>query len=72
MSQALEINKTRPRDMSIAQAWTWIPWLSFALVSLPLPIISLILFFGAATTEAAAIWLFSALLGEQSDWAWLY
>ena len=61
MSQDPTSNKTTPRDWGIAHAWTWFPWLSFALISLPLPIILLILFFTAATTEAAAILLFFTL-----------
>ena len=36
---------------------SWAPWLSFLVVSLPVPIVFLILFLAAGTTETAAIYL---------------
>jgi len=35
----------------------WAPWLSFFMVSLPVPIVFLVLFLSAGTTEASAIYL---------------
>ncbi|MGH9931477.1 MAG: hypothetical protein ACREA9_19900 [Pyrinomonadaceae bacterium] len=44
-------------DERIRQLLSWAPWLSFVIVSLPIPIVFLVLFLAAATTEAAAIYL---------------
>jgi hypothetical protein len=41
----------------MAQLLRWIPWLSFLLVSLPLPILFILLFLASATTDAAAVYL---------------
>ncbi len=41
----------------MTQLLSWAPWLSFIMVSLPIPIVFLVLFLAAATTEAAAIYL---------------
>lgn len=51
------------RDENLARMLEWIPWVSFFAVSLPLPIIFLVLFFSAASTEGAAVYLFLSLLG---------
>jgi hypothetical protein len=51
------------RDENLARILGWLPWVSFFGVSLPLPIIFLVLFFSAASTEGAALYLFLALLG---------
>ena len=44
-------------DERVAQLLSWTPWLSFVLVTLPLPIVFLVLFLAAGTTESAAIYL---------------
>ncbi len=49
--------KLNAGDERIAQVLTWTPWLSLVLVTLPLPIIFLVLFLAAGTTESAAIYL---------------
>jgi len=49
--------KLNAGDERIAQLLNWTPWLSFVLVTLPLPIVFLVLFLAAGTTEAAAIYL---------------
>ncbi len=41
----------------MGQVFTWMPWLSFAAVTLPLPIMFLILFLVSATTDSAAVYL---------------
>ena len=50
------------RDETVARVLEWLPWVSFFSVSLPLPIIFLILFFSAASTETAALYFFLSLL----------
>lgn len=49
--------KTNAGDERISKLLSVTPWLSFALVSIPLPIVFLILFLAAGTTESAAIYL---------------
>lgn len=44
-------------DERIAKLLSWSPWLSFVLVTIPLPIVFLILFLAAGTTDSAAIYL---------------
>lgn len=41
----------------MARALSWAPWLSFALVTVPLPVVFLLLFAASATTDSAAIYL---------------
>ncbi len=41
----------------MSQLLRWAPWLSFFMVSIPVPIVFLVLFLAAGTTEAAAIYL---------------
>src|SRR6266545_3087980 len=41
----------------IAKLLQWIPWLSLFLVTLPLPIIFLLFFLAAGTTDTAAVYL---------------
>jgi hypothetical protein len=55
--------KITTRDRTMARVLTWLPWLSSFAVSLPAPIIFLVLFFASNTTEAAAVYLFLAILG---------
>lgn len=49
--------KLNPGDERIAKLLSWSPWLSFVLVTIPLPIVFLILFLASGTTESAAIYL---------------
>ncbi|HAF16165.1 MAG TPA: hypothetical protein DCK99_21210 [Blastocatellia bacterium] len=49
--------KLNAGDERIAQLLSWTPWLSFVLVTLPLPIVFLVLFLAAGTTDSAAIYL---------------
>ena len=44
-------------DERIAKLLSVTPWLSFVLVSIPLPIVFLVMFLAAGTTESAAIYL---------------
>jgi hypothetical protein len=55
--------KITPRDKTMAQIVTWLPWLAFIGVSLPAPIVFLVLFVASNTTEAAALYLFLTVLG---------
>ena len=47
--------KLKPSDEKVAQILSWTPWLSSVVVALPLPVIFLVFYLGAATTESAAI-----------------
>ena len=49
--------KLEASDERMTQLLSWAPWLSFFMVSLPIPIVFLVLFLAAGTTEAAAIYL---------------
>lgn len=49
--------KAGAADERMTQLLSWAPWLSFFLVSLPVPIVFLVLFLAAGTTETAAIYL---------------
>jgi hypothetical protein len=49
--------KLNAADERMAQLLNWIPWLSFVLVTIPLPIVFLVLFLAAGTTESAAVYL---------------
>lgn len=49
--------KTNAGDERIAKLLSVTPWLSFVLVSIPLPIVFLVMFLAAGTTESAAIYL---------------
>ena len=51
------LGKLRSRDQRISQLLTWLPWLSAALVTLPLPIVFLLLFLFSAATDSAAVYL---------------
>lgn len=56
---ALQIRsgKLKATDERVARLLSWIPWLSFLAITLPLPIVFLTLFFTSATTDSAAIYL---------------
>ena len=49
--------KLESADERMTQLLNWAPWLSFFMVSLPIPIVFLVLFLAAGTTETAAIFL---------------
>lgn len=49
--------KLNPGDERLAKLLSWSPWLSFVLVTIPLPIVFLILFLAAGTTDSAAVYL---------------
>lgn len=49
--------KLNAGDERIAQLLQWIPWLSLVLVTVPLPIVFLLLFLAAGTTDSAAVYL---------------
>lgn len=55
--------KLTTRDKTMAQALKWLPWPMFFLVSLPAPVIFLVLFLASTTTETAAVYLFLTVLG---------
>jgi len=63
MPPANSEGKITARDKTMAQVITWLPWLTFFGVSLPAPIIFLVLFVASSTTEAAAVYLFLTVLG---------
>jgi hypothetical protein len=49
--------KLNPADERLAKLLSWSPWLSFVLITIPLPIAFLVLFLASGTTESAAIYL---------------
>lgn len=49
--------KSVAADERMTRLLPWAPWLSFLMVSLPVPIVFLVLFLTAGTTETAAIYL---------------
>ena len=49
--------KLTPRDERVATILTWAPWLSFFLVTVPVPLVFLALFLTAAATDSAAVYL---------------
>jgi hypothetical protein len=49
--------KLNPADERLAKLLGWSPWLSFVLITIPLPIVFLVLFLASGTTESAAIYL---------------
>jgi hypothetical protein len=54
--------KITTRDQAMARVLKWLPWLTLVAVSLPAPIVFLLLFFAAGTAEAAAVYLFLSFL----------
>ena len=63
MAVTLTQGKIMTRDETVARILEWLPWVSFFAVSLPLPIVFLVFFLSAASTESAAVYLFLSLLG---------
>lgn len=49
--------KIKPRDKRMAQLLSWAPWLTFLLVTVPLPIFFILLFLTSLTTDSAAVYL---------------
>jgi hypothetical protein len=49
--------KLTTSDEKVAHLLRWTPWLSFCLITLPFPIIFLVMFLASASTDAAAIYL---------------
>jgi hypothetical protein len=49
--------KIKPGDRRMAELLKWLPWLSLVMASVPLPIVFLVLFFGSAATDSAAVYL---------------
>jgi hypothetical protein len=49
--------KLSPRDERTSQLLSWAPWLSFVMVTVPLPVVFLVLFLAASATDTAAIYL---------------
>jgi hypothetical protein len=49
--------KIKSTDERTARVLAWTPWLSFLLVTVPVPMIFLFLFAAAATTDSAAVYL---------------
>lgn len=54
--------KLTARDTKFAGFLNWLPWLSFPVVSLPLPLLFFVLFLFSSTTESSAIYFFLAAL----------
>jgi hypothetical protein len=50
--------KIRAREERVAQLLTWAPWLSFVVVTVPLPIVFGLLFLTSVSTDSAAIYFF--------------
>lgn len=55
--------KVTARDEALAGVLKWLPFLTFFVVSLPAPVLFLILFIFSSSTETAAVYLFLTLLG---------
>jgi hypothetical protein len=49
--------KIKARDERIARLLSWTPWLSFVLVTVPLPVFFVLLFLTSVTTDSAAVYL---------------
>jgi hypothetical protein len=49
--------KIKPREERVARLLRWTPWLSFLLVTVPLPIFFVLLFLTSVTTDSAAVFL---------------
>jgi hypothetical protein len=49
--------KLKPGDERVASLLRWTPWLSFFLITVPLPLVFLVFFLGTAATDTAAVFL---------------
>lgn len=63
MTQSALDGTITKRDETLAHILRWLPWLSFLVAALPLPIVFLVLFHGAVTTEAAVLY-FSLIIAS--------
>jgi hypothetical protein len=54
--------KITAKDETVSQVLKWTPWLAFVLVSIPLPVVFLVLFLTAAATDSAAVFLLLSVL----------
>lgn len=54
--------KIKARDERVAGLLKWSPWLSFLLVTVPLPIVFILLFLTSVTTDSAAVYLLLSLV----------
>ena len=54
--------KITARDQKIARLMRWTPWLSFFLISVPLPILFGLLFLASAASDSAAVYLLLSLV----------
>src|SRR5262245_32998670 len=57
MIAAVNEGKLTTRDVAVARVLRWAPWLAFLVLSLPLPIVFLLLFVAATATDSAALLL---------------
>ncbi len=69
MTQSTIQGKITAHDQTVAQVLKWLPWLSFFAAVLPLPILFLVLFFGAGATETAAFYFFLSVLSAAIGFA---
>ena len=51
------MGKLQAHDNRMAQLLRWLPWISFAFVTIPLPVAFLVLFLFSAATDSAAVYL---------------
>lgn len=49
--------KLKPADERVASLLRWTPWLSFVLITVPLPLVFLVFFLAAAAADTAAVFL---------------
>jgi hypothetical protein len=55
-------DKLSTRERMMARLLKWAPWLSFFIIALPFPVFFLLLYFVSTSVEAAAIYIFGALI----------
>ena len=55
--------KITPRDEAVARVLKWLPLFAFLVVTLPAPIVFLLLFLASAATDTAAVYLFLTVFG---------
>ncbi len=69
MTESAIQGKITTHEETVARVLKWLPWLSFFVAALPLPIVFLVLFLGTATTESAALYLLLFLLSAAIGFA---
>jgi hypothetical protein len=62
MSETRKGDTPSARERMTARLLNWAPWLSFFLIALPFPIFFLLLYLVSTSVEAAAIYIFGALI----------